>query len=405
MNLSFDIARRYLFGKKSTNAINIISWISVVGVAIGTAALILILSVFNGFEGLISGLFNAFNPDFMVTAKEGKFFEDNPETYNQLMSIDGIDKISKTIEEIVLFQYDQIQEVGLIKGVDENFNDVTSIDSTIKKGEFILFEKGVNYGVPGVGIFNKLGIRMDDGLTPIIAYIPKLKASNTFSKNYNSLVFYPSGTFSVQTEQDYQCVIISLDFAQKLRENTSQIGAYEIKLKPNVDEENVRKSLLAILGDTFYIKNRFQQDEAFLKLMNIEKWVSYSLAGFAFILIAFNLVGCLWMIVLDKKQDISILRTMGFAPRNVQMLFMLEGLFICVIGILIGLVLSILLYLLQKNFGLISISEGFIINAYPIELRLMDTLIVIVTVLTIGLLASIPGSLRAKSIKAYIREE
>jgi len=405
MKLSLDIARRYLFGKKSTNAINIISWISVSGVAIGTAALILILSVFNGFEGLISGLFNAYNPDLMVTPKEGKVFNDDPEIYTKLSNIEGVELVSKTLEEIVLFQYEKIQEVGMIKGVDQSFNKVTSIDSTLRKGAFILKSDETNYGVAGVGIANKLGISLDEGFTPIVAYIPRLQSASPFAKKYNSQVMYPSGTFSVQTEQDYENIISNLEFVQKLREDPNTIGAYELKLTSTAEEEKVRLEVDEILNGKFTIKNRFEQDEAFLKLMNIEKWVSYSLAGFAFILIAFNLVGCLWMIVLDKKKDISILRSMGFTSNNIQWLFMLEGLLICFFGVIIGLSFSFLFYILQINYGIISIPEGFIIDAYPIEMRISDTIIVLLTVLIIGFLASIPASLRAKSIKSFVRED
>jgi lipoprotein-releasing system permease protein len=216
---------------------------------------------------------------------------------------------------------------------------------------------------------------------------------------------YPAGTFSVQTEQDYENIITNLEFVQQLRENEGEIGAYELKLNGLVKEHIVRKNVNTLLEDKFIIKNRFEQDEAFLKLMNIEKWVSYALAGFAFILIAFNLVGCLWMIVLDKKKDISTLRSMGFTSNDVQWLFMLEGLLICILGVAIGLSLSFIFYLLQSNFGIISIPEGFIIDAYPIEMRLSDTLVVLLTVLIIGFLASIPASIRAKSIKSFVREE
>ena len=160
-----------------------------------------------------------------------------------------------------------------------------------------------------------------------------------------------------------------------------------------------------ILGDSFVIKNRFEQDEVFLKLMNIEKWVSFTLAGFAFILIAFNLVGCLWMIVLDKRKDISILKSMGFTSNNVQLLFLIEGLLICLLGILIGLTVSFILYFLQKQFGIIGIPEGFIIDAYPAEIKWTDLVVVSFTVLIIGFLASIPGSIRAKKVKPYFREE
>lgn len=405
MNLSIDIARRYLFGKKSTNAINIISWISVLGVAIGTAALILILSVFNGFEVLISSLFNAFNPDIIITPKEGKDFEDREEVFKGLMDINGVEAVSKTMEEIVLFQYDNVQEVGILKGVDTYFNAVTSIDSTIRRGTFLLQEKGISYGVIGMGIANKLGVTIQDGFTPIVVYFPNLGSSSPFSQNYSSQVLYPGGIFTVQTERDFEVIISSLAFLQKLRSDANSIGAYELKLNPKAREKDIKKEITAILGDGFYIKNRFEQDEAFLKLMNIEKWVSFALAGFAFVLIAFNLVGSLWMIVLDKRKDISILKSMGFTDRGIQMLFILEGIFICGLGIIIGLIMAFVFYGLQKQFGIISIPSGFIINAYPIEMRFYDLLVVGITVFSIGFLASLPGSIRARNIKSFIREE
>lgn len=405
MNLSLDIARRYLFGKKTTNAINIISWISVLGVAIGTAALILILSVFNGFEGIISGLFNAFNPDMVITPTQGKDFEDDPELLKNIKSIEGVINVSRTITEVVLYQYNEIREVGFIKGVDNNFNQVTEIDSTLRRGKFILQNNSVNYGVAGIGMANKLGLSIDDGYTPIIAYIPRLTSGSPLQKNYNSQVLYPSATFSVQTEDDYQSMITNLEFVQKLREDQKSIGAYELKLDPNIKEKKIRKELEVLLGEKFVIRNRFEQDEAFLKLMNIEKWVSFALAGFAFVLIAFNLVGSLWMIVLDKKQDISILKSMGFTDQNVQSLFILEGLLICGLGIFIGLAMGIILYLLQLYVGIIRIGEGFIIEAYPVKMFFSDVVIVSLTVLSIGFLASLPGAIRAKRIKPYVREE
>ena len=192
---------------------------------------------------------------------------------------------------------------------------------------------------------------------------------------------------------------------QKLKEDSESISSYEIKIDPDYKEKTIRGEIQGILGDKFEIRNRYEQDEAFLKLMNIEKWVSYALAGFAFILIAFNLVGCLWMIVLDKSKDISILRAMGFTPSDVQLLFIIEGLIICGLGIFMGLSMSIIFYYLQKYFGIIGIPEGFIIDAYPVELRFSDTIVVILTVLIIGFLASIPGSLRARRIEAFVREE
>lgn len=404
MKLIFSIASRYLFGKKTTNAINIITWISVIGMSIGTAALILILSVFNGFESLLSGMLNTFNPDIKVTLVQGKYISKDSINLDLIKNIDGIDRISLTIEETSFFDYKGSQEVGIIKGVDENFVYVTGLDSSIVSGS-ANFEDEVDYALLGSGMNTKLSVNPADAFAIITAYMPTKDNQGPLGKDFNSLQFYPSGTFSVGSDIDVQYVLVNFDLVNQLLKLEDHFSSLEIKVKPGTNENTVIKSLVGILGDKYMIKNRYQQDEGFLKIMNIEKWISFLIACLTLLIIAFNLVGSLWMIVLEKKKDISILMSMGLTKSSIRWIFLTLGFLISVIGLLLGFILSLILYWMQKNYGLISIPDGFLIDAYPIELRLADFIVVAITVFIIGYLASLLPSIRAGKVSAFVRQE
>ncbi len=408
MNFTFEIAKRYLLGKKSTSAINIITWISVIGITIGTAALILILSVFNGFEGLISGLNDSFNPDMKVLPAEGKYFEVSEEQTAQLSKISGIIAISKTIEEVCLFEYKETQKTGIIKGVDNNYNNATSIDSTITRGQFSLLQSNRNQGVLGKGLSTNLSINYKDAITPISVHMPTRKAKGMLGqlgKEYNTMHVYPSGIFSVGSEADVQYVISNYESVSKLIDRKNKLSALELKLTEDYDEEQIIASINKVLGEGFIMKNRYQQDESFLKMMNIEKWISFLIVALTLIIIAFNMIGSLWMIVLEKKQDISILRSMGYETKQIRAIFMMEGILITSVGLVIGIILALILYFLQKQFGIISIPDGFMINAYPIELKWTDFVVVSITVFVIGWLASLLPSYRAGQVSPFVRQE
>lgn len=405
MWFDFQIAKRYLFGSKSVNAINIITAISTLGIAIGTAALILILSVFNGFEELISSLINSFNPDLKVVLVEGKLFSLPDEEIKQIESLEGIIAISRTIEEIALFEYKGSREVGVIKGVDQNFQEVTKIDSTLTHGIYNLGTPGANNIIVGVGLANKLSLNIRDGLNPIAIYMPVKEKKSPFAKDFKTMFAYPAGFFSIQSDNDFQYVIASNGFVNKLLEEENSISYLEIKTDGTIDDEELKKRILDIIGDGFEVKDRYEQDEAFLKIMNIEKWMSFAIVTLTLLLIAFNLVGCLWMIVLDKKQDISTLKAMGATDEKIRNIFICEGLLISSLGLAIGIIISVILFILQKQFGIVSIPEGYIIDAYPIKLIFFDFIIVIITVMIIGFLASILPSLKASKIPSFVREE
>lgn len=405
MNIFTEIARRYLFGKKTTNAINIITGISVLGIAIGTAALILILSVFNGFESLIKDYVDDFNPDLKVSLIEGKRFACTDSMLTLIQDINGVAVVSKTLEEVALFEYNDIQEAGVIKGVDNLFAEVTTIDSTIKQGEYIIESEQQYFAVTGYGLARKLSMNLEDFRTSLSIYLPKRKKKSALEKDFIAKDILPSGFFSIQNDKDHQYVITSLDLIEGLLKSRGQITALEIKLDNEAAESEVSQSIANVMGDGFKIQNRYQQEETYFKVMNIEKYMSLLIGSFTILLVAFNLIGSLWMIVLEKKKDIAILRSMGSTAKNIQALFMKEGVMITLLGLLLGIALSLIIYYIQVKFGLIAMSGIQIVEAYPIELRWGDYLLVIMIVLIIGCLASLLPSKKAAKIPAMIREE
>ena len=405
MNLPFRIARRYLFSKKSTNAINIISGISVFGLSIGTAALVLVLSVFNGFEDLITGLFSNFNPDIKVLPAEGKTFEVDSTQLAQIKALKGIAYVSQTLEEIAIFEYKGTQDIGTLKGVDEYFKAVTQIDSTIVDGDYLLQEGERSMAVVGAGMYNKLKINIDDPFSTIAVYMAKRKKVGPLGDPFRKKYVYPAGVFNIQQDFNNTYILTNLEFVQKLLEFKNEISYLELKFTKEANPTETIQSLKKILGESLVIKDRYRQDEAFLKLMNIEKWMSFAILSLTLLLVAFNLIGSLWMIVIEKKKDIAILQAMGANKTLVRNVFLSEGLLMCLLGIGTGFSLAILLYIVQKNYGIVPIPDGFVIDSYAISIRLWDFIVVALTVISIGMIAAIPPAIRAQRISAMVREE
>jgi len=405
MNLPLKFARRYLFAKRSTNAINIITSIAVFGVAVGAAALILVLSVFNGFEDLINGMFSAVNPDVRVTIAKGKTFEVDSTIIAKLKAIDGIEVVSQTLEEVAFFEYKDNQDFGILKGVDEQYPLVTGIDSMVREGSFKLWENGRSLAVLGLGMRNNLSVSVDDLFTPISIHMPKRKVGLFETQLFRTRFAYPYGTFIVQQDFDNQYVVTSLEFARELLALPDRITALEIKLFPGFSNKTTFDAIREVLGPDFDVKNRYQQEESFMKLMQMEKWLSYAIVSLMMLMVSFNIIGALWMIVLEKQKDIAILKSMGASENLVRNIFLSEGLLLCTTGLVVGFGFAILAYLLQKSYGLISIPGNVLVDAYPISMRSIDFVIVAVTVLFIGLLASIPPALKARRVQAIIRAE
>ena len=407
MNLPFKIARRYLFAKKSTNAINIISGISVLGLALGAAVLVLVLSVFNGFEKLISGMMGNFNPDIKITAVKGKTFVPDTLKINQLRSLGGVAYLSETLEETAFFEYAKSQEIGILKGVDENFVKINGIDSTVKEGKYLLYDGEQDYVVLGGGIRNLLGVYENNMLTPLSIYMPKRGEVGALEPPFKKRFAYPAGTFIIQTDFDNQYILSNLAFVRDLLGADDEVSALEIKLNPKVSSSQTLSDIQHIMGPDFIIKDRYHQDEAFLKLMNMEKWLSYAILCLTLLLVAFNMVGSLWMMVLEKRKDISILKSMGATDTLIRNVFLNEGLLLCGFGLISGFILAIIAYLLHvyTDGGLVPLPPGFATDRYPVALKWTDFVIVAITVSFIGLLASIPAAMRAMKVETSMREE
>ncbi|MCB0558783.1 MAG: ABC transporter permease [Lewinellaceae bacterium] len=409
MNLSLRIARRYLFAKKSTNAINIITGIAVFGIAVGSAALVLVLSVFNGFEDLITTMYSNFNPDIKVTPARGKTFEADTVMLEKLMALEGVAQISRTLEEVAFFEYKDNQDFGTLKGVDENFSKVVGIDTTVREGRYSFEENGRQLAILGLGMRNKLGANVGDRFTELAVYMPKREqSSGLFGQQvqpFRRRYIYPGGTFVIQQEFDNQYVLAPLEFARELSGTEREVSALEIRMAPGAEASQVIASVQAVMGADFDVKGRYEQESSFLRLMQVEKWLSYAIASLMMLLVAFNIVGALWMVVLEKQKDIAILKSMGALDTSVRNIFLNEGLLLSLLGIGMGFILAIVLYMLQKTVGIVSVPGNFVVDAYPISMRLIDFIIVAVTVTSIGVLASVPPALRAMKVSALIREE
>lgn len=407
MNLPFHIARRYLFGKKSTNAINLITGISMLGIAIGTAALILILSVFNGFETLTKSFLDAYNPDIKITSKEGKFYELSDGKLDSLASFDFLNQYAKVIEEVAHFEYNSKQQIGVLKGVDEHFIEATNFQNAIKSGTAnFKNEDGQYKAILGSGIASVLNISLNSKIESLKISVLNRRKRGAMDRDFKSRSILASGVFSIRNEKDNQYVLVDYDLACGLLDLKNKISSLELDIDKSISSKNVRRQLETIFPkDKYNILDRVQQDASVLKVMNIEKWSSYLIFTFTLILITFNVIGCLWMIVLEKKKDISVLQSMGATKQLIRKIFIIEGCMISFLGFLAGFVFSVIFYILQKTVGIISVPAGYTITSYPMSLEMFDVLVIFITVMVLGLIASIPASRRAANVSAYVRME
>lgn len=406
MNFSFLVARRYLFAKRSTNAINIITGISVFGIAVGTAALLLILSVFNGFEDLLSGLFGHFNPEIKITPAKGKTFEPDSLVLARMREVPGVLYLSESLEEIAFFEYGTSQDFGVLKGVDDNFARINNIDSTIFEGRYLLRSEDRNGVVLGAGVRNKLGINISDPVATITVYMPTKDSGKLLSNPFKTRLVYPMGSFAIQQEYDNQYVLTNLQFMRELLQTgPGTVSSLEFKVRSGADVAQVKSDLAALLGDGYMIRDHYEQNEAFFKVMKLEKWMGFAITSLMLILMAFNMVGALWMIVLDKQKDISTLKSLGASDPTIRRIFLTEGLLLTALGLGIGLVLGVGIYVAQKTLGIVTVPQGFLVESYPIAMRAADFLPVIGTVLGIGLLASLAPAARAVRVPSFFREE
>ena len=397
MRLPFYIARRYLFSKKSHNAINVISGVSVCGVALATLALVCTLSVFNGFQDLVKTMFTAFDPELKITSVTGKVFDAEDERIKAIQAMPEVEIFSKSLADNALVQYKGRQAMVVIKGVEDNFNQLTAIDSILYgRGELVLHDEVVDYAIPGIELISVLGtgIRF---LDPLEVYAPKrgvkvnvANPASSFQMDY----LYSSGlTFAVnQQKYDASYVLTSLDFARNLFQYDTEVSSVELRLHPDANVDRVKEKISKVLDKNFLVQDRYEQQMDTYRIMEVEKLISYLFLSFILLIACFNVIGSLSMLIIDKRDDVTTLRNLGADNKLISCIFLLEGCLISFIGALVGVVLGLVLCLVQQEFGIISLGSGdtagaFVVDAYPVSVHFSDVVLVLATVLVIGFLS------------------
>ena len=373
MNFPFYIARRYLFSKKSHNAINVISAISVCGVALATLALICTLSVFNGFQDLVASFFTAFDPELKVTAVRGKVFDGQDPRVLALKQMPEVEVYSESLEDNAMVQYQGRQAMAVIKGVEDNFDRLTPIDSILfGRGDLMLHDEVADYAIPGIQLLSSLGsgIRF---LDPLEVYAPKRGAKVNVANPSTAFVsgnLFSSGlVFAVNQEKyDASYILTSLAFARRLFQYDTEVSAVNLRLNPDADIDAVKKEVQERLGADFRVQDRYEQQADTYRIMRVEKLISYLFLTFILVIACFNVIGSLSMLIIDKREDVVTLRNLGAS---------------------VGVALGLFLCWLQQAFGLIRLgsSGSFVVDAYPVSVEAMDVLVVFVTVLLVGFLS------------------
>ena len=397
MSFPFYIARRYLFSKKSHNAINVISGVSVCGVALATLALVCTLSVFNGFQDLVTTMFTAFDPEIKITSATGKVFDAQNERIQSLKELPEIEVFSESLEDNAMVQYKGRQTMVVIKGVEDNFNQLTAIDSILYgRGDWILHDEVVDYAIPGIELVSVLGtgIRF---LDPLEVYAPKrgvkINVANP-STSFESSYLHSSGLVFAVNQQKYDAsyILTSLSFARDLFQYETEVSSIELKLSANADVNEIKSEAKRILGSDFFVQDRFEQQADTYRIMKVEKLISYVFLSFILLIACFNVIGSLSMLIIDKRNDVVTLRNLGADDQLISRVFLFEGYMITFFGALIGVALGLLLCFVQQEFGLISLGNGssagaFVVDAYPVSVYAADIILVLITVLVTGFLS------------------
>lgn len=397
MNLPYYIAKRYLISKKSHNAINVISGVSVCGIALATLALVCTLSVFNGFQELVTTFFTAFDPELKITSVSGKVFDAQDERIQSLRQLPEIEVFSESLEDNAMVQYKGRQAMVVIKGVEDNFNQLTAIDSILYgRGDMVLHDEVVDYAIPGVDVTSSLGtgIRF---LDPLEVYAPKrgskINVANP-STSFQTAYLHSSGLIFAVNQQKYDAsyILTSLSFARDLFQYDTEVSSIELKLKEGSNIYNVQKKISQSLGEDFQVLNRYEQQADTYRIMEVEKLISYAFLSFILLIACFNVIGSLSMLIIDKRADVVTLRNLGANDRLISRIFLLEGCMISFMGAIIGVALGLILCFAQQEFGILSLGSGassgaFVVDAYPVSVHFSDVVLVLITVLVVGYLS------------------
>ena len=395
MNFPFFIARRYLFSKKSTHAINVISGISIVGVAVATMALVVTLSVFNGFHDLVASFFTDIDPQLKVVPLKGKTVAADHPVLTQIRELPEVSVVTESVEDMALAVYKGRQAMVVIKGVEDNFNQLTHINEILLgDGEFSLHAAEMDYGIPGIRLAETLGMGYiyDE---PIHIYAPKREGQldmanpeDAFEEDY---LYSPGVLFNVkQSKYDQKYILTSIAFARRLFNQQGMLSSLELRLKPGSDFNSVKKQIKKLCGEEFAVKDRFEQQDDTFKIMKIEKLIAYIFLTFILMVACFNIIGSLSMLIIDKKDDVVTLRNLGATDKQIVRIFLFEGRMISAIGAIIGIVVGLLLCWAQQQYGIVGLgssSGSFIVNAYPVSVHPEDMILIFVTVLLVGFLS------------------
>jgi len=389
------IARRYLFSRKSTNVINVISGISVIGVTVATMAMVVVLSVFNGFSDLVATFFTSFDPQLKVVAVEGKTFAADAPEIVKIKAMDEVEVTSETVEDQALAVYGDRQAMVIVKGVDDSFQRLANIRNICYgEGDFSLHAADLQYGVMGIRLANTMGLgTYFPGYLHV--YAPQregqLDMMNPMTGFVEDSLLSSGVVFCVQqSHYDSNYILTSLPFARMLFQCDGEISSLEIKLKHGNDIANVKQKMQAMLGNKYKVKDRYEQQEDTFNIMKIEKLMAYIFLTFILVVACFNIIGSLSMLIIDKKNDVETLRSLGARDTLIKRIFIFEGWLISIIGAVIGVLLGLLLCLLQQQFGFVTLGQSagaFIIDAYPVSVHYDDVLIVFLTVVVVGFLS------------------
>ena len=401
--MKFLFAWRYFKSEKSVNAINIISWISVLAIAVVVAALVIIFSVFNGFEDLVKGLYTDFYADVSISPSEGKTLSLTKTQLAQIRNSKGIIAVSLAVEEKALLVNGENQSIVTVKGVDQSQNVVSNIVGHILRGKYSLGTSDKPNIVVGVGIENAVGVDVEKTIYPITLYMPNRNATAHLGSidGMNSFSVYPSGTFMIQEDFDNKYVFTNLEFVKYMLDmKPDEYSACEVRLDSTMNQKELLQKLQVLLGNQYKLKTRYQQNQSLYTAMQIEKWVIYGVTCLILMVAAFNIIGALTMLVLEKQKDISVLKAMGATDTTIQQIFLLEGVLLSIIGGGGGIAIATIICLLQIKYHLIALSGGtFLIDYYPVKLQLFDYVLVCLTVLVIAILAAwVPARKAAREV-------
>lgn len=377
-----------------------------VGVAVGTAALIIVLSVFNGFESVVISLFSVFDPDIEITVNQGKTFHENEIDAARIRALPGVISYTDVVEENALLHYNKQQYLATIKGVDSLYQVKSPVDSLLVTGHMLLQKDSLDFAIPGYGVAYFLNIDMNAPDNLISVFIPKRKGSISGlpQESFHNDFIRPSAIFSVQQDFDDKYMLVPLRFARRMLDYSDEVTSVEIRLAKGTDVDLVQQKIADITGPKFRVQNRFQQQEVLYKIMKSEKWAVFLILTFILIVASFNVIGSLTMLILDKQKDISILRSMGAKDAAIKQIFFFEGLLISLTGAAAGLLLGLLVCFLQQKFGLVKLQSGgsFIISAYPVKMMAADFIYVFITITLIGAAAA---WLPVKRIEVMLRKK